>query len=106
MLGLDQTLRALDVNLSKELKALNLSKERPRIVPPPASFQKMVDELGLHPVLQPECPKMFTDGHLNECARRALEKYETYVQSKTGRSAIGKNMMANALSATLPRPEI
>jgi len=67
MLGLDQTLRALDVNLSKELKALNLPKERPRIVPPPASFQKMVDELGLHPVLQPECPKLFKDGLFQKC---------------------------------------
>jgi len=106
MLGLDQTLRALDVNLSKELKALNLPKERPRIVPPPASFQKMVDELGLHTVLQPECPKLFKDGHVNECARKALEKYETYVQRKTGSSAIGKNLMANAFSETLPGVKI
>ena len=106
MLGLDQTLRALDVNLSKELKALNLPKERPRIVPPPASFQKMVDELGLHPVLQPECPKLFKDGHVNECARKPLEKYETYVQRKTGSSAIGKNLMANAFSETLPGVKI
>src|SRR6266566_3876889 len=82
MLGLEQTLRALDVNLSKELKALNLPKERPRIVPPPASFQKMVDELGLHTVLQPECPKLFKDGHVNECARKALEKYGEFRHRK------------------------
>jgi len=44
-----------------------LPKERPRIVPPPASFQKMVDELGLHPVLQPECPKLFKDGLFQKC---------------------------------------
>ena len=66
----------------------------------------MVDELGLHPVLQPECPKLFKDGHVNECARKALEKYETYVQSKTGSSAIGKNLMANAFSETVPGVKI
>jgi hypothetical protein len=38
IVAMDQTLRALDVNLSNEFKALNLPKERPKIVPPPAAF--------------------------------------------------------------------
>lgn len=102
ILALDHTLRALGVNLSKELKALNLPKERPRIVPPPAAFQKMIEELGLHPVLQPDCSKLFKDGHVNESARKALEKYETYVQKKTGHSTIGKDLMAHAFNETTP----
>jgi uncharacterized protein (TIGR02391 family) len=102
ILDLDKTLRALDVNLSKEFKALNLPKERPKIIPPPATFQRMVDELGLHPYLQPDCPKLFKDGHINESVRKSLEKYENYIQKKAGSAKIGTNLMAVAFSETNP----
>jgi uncharacterized protein (TIGR02391 family) len=102
ILALDRTLRDLDVNLSREFKALNLPKERPRIVPPPAGFQKMVDELGLHPFLQPDCAKLFKDGHINESVRKALEKYEVYIQKKAGITKIGANLMAHAFSESNP----
>jgi len=102
ILSLDKTLRALDVNLTKEFRDLNLPKERPRIVPPPTNFQKMVDELGLHPVLQPDCGKLFKDGHINESVRKALEKYEVYVQQKSGQHKIGADLMATAFSETNP----
>jgi len=77
---LDATLRKLKVNLSAEFRELHLPDERPAIVPPPHAFQKMVDEFGLHRLLQPDCARLFKDGHLNEAVRKALEKYETYVQ--------------------------
>jgi uncharacterized protein (TIGR02391 family) len=102
MLEIDKTLRALEVNLSKEFRALNLPKERPKIVPPPAAFQRMIDEMGLHPYLQPECLKLFKDGHLNESVRKALEKYEHYIQKKSGVSKIGTNLMASAFNETSP----
>ncbi|MGH9645071.1 MAG: TIGR02391 family protein, partial [Terriglobales bacterium] len=102
MLAIDKTLRSLDVNLSRELSALNLPKERPTIVPPPAAFQRMIDELGLHPYLQPDCVKLFKDGHVNESVRKSLEKYETYVQKRTGLTKIGANLMATAFSETAP----
>ncbi len=106
ILAMDGTLRALDVNLSREFKALNLPKERPRIVPPPAAFQRMVDELGLHPNLLPECPKLFKDGHINESVRKALEKYEIYIQRKSGQTKIGSNLMAAAFSESAPLIQI
>jgi uncharacterized protein (TIGR02391 family) len=102
ILVLDKTLRALEVNLSREFRDLNLPKERPKIVPLPAAFQRIVEELGLHPYLQPECPKLFKDGHVNESVRKALEKYEAYVQRKSGLSKIGTNLMATAFSETAP----
>jgi len=102
ILSLDRTLRALDVNLTKEFRALNLPKERPKIVPPPSAFQRMVDELGLHPLLQPDCGRLFKDGHINESARKALEKYEVYVQQKSGEHKIGIQLMATAFSETAP----
>lgn len=106
ILSLDKTLRALDVNLSNEFRALNLPKERPKILPPPAEFQKMVDGLGLHPFLQPDCTKLFKDGHVNESVRKALEKYEVYVQHKSGERSIGKSLMATAFSETAPLVKI
>lgn len=102
ILQLDANLRRLDVNLSREFAHLNLPKERPRIVPPPFTYQKMIDDLGLHPYLLPECAELFKDGHINESARKALEKYEAYVQRKSGLSAIGNNLMATAFSETNP----
>jgi uncharacterized protein (TIGR02391 family) len=100
--AMDRTLRGLDIDLSKEFKALDLPKERPKIVPPPAAFQRIVDELGLHPYLHPECPKLFKDGHINESVRKSLEKYEHYVQKKSGQSKIGSNLMATVFNDTSP----
>jgi uncharacterized protein (TIGR02391 family) len=99
---LDATLKKLDVNLSKEFRELHLPATRPAIVPPPFVFQKMVDELGLHPYLLPDCQKLFKDGHINESVRKALEKYETYVQQKTALTRIGTDLMANAFNETGP----
>lgn len=102
ILQLDATLWKLKVNLSKEFKELHLPVERPTIVPPPFVFQKMVDDLGLHPYLQPDCQKLFKDGHINESVRRALEKYETFVQQKSTLTKIGTDLMANAFKEDLP----
>lgn len=102
ILQLDVTLKKLNVNLSKEFKDLHLPSERPSIVPPPFAFQKMLDELGLHPYLQPDCPKLFKDGHINESVRKALEKYEAYLQQKSALTRIGTDLMANAFNETAP----
>lgn len=99
---LDVTLKKLNVNLSKEFKDLHLPSERPSIVPPPFAFQKMLDELGLHPYLQPDCPELFKDGHINESVRKALEKYEAYLQQKSALTRIGTDLMANAFNETAP----
>jgi uncharacterized protein (TIGR02391 family) len=102
ILQLDATLRKLNVRLSTEFKDLHLPDERPAIVPPPHAFQKMVDELGLHPLLLPDCGRLFKDGHLNESVRKALEKYEAYVQQKSVLQRIGMDLMANAFSENSP----
>src|SRR6266851_782250 len=99
---LDATLKKLSVNLSKEFKELHLPAERPAIVPPPFVFQKMVEQLGLHPYLQPDCQKLFKDGHINESVRKALEKYEAFVQQKSALTRIGTDLMANAFNETAP----
>jgi Protein of unknown function (Hypoth_ymh) len=62
----------------------------------------MADDLGLHPYLQPDCSKLSKDGHINESVRKALEKYEHYIQKKSGESKIGSNLMAAAFNENVP----
>jgi uncharacterized protein (TIGR02391 family) len=98
------TLLKLNVNLKKEIGALNLPVTRPTIVPPPPEFKSMVEKIGLHPILQPDCVKKFTDGHINDAVRKALEKYEVYVQGKSGlKDKIGKDLMAHAFDENGPQ---
>jgi uncharacterized protein (TIGR02391 family) len=106
ILALDNTLQQLGINLSKEIRELDLPHERPRVVPPPFIFQKMVDELALHPYLLPDCPKMFKDGHVNESVRKALEKFEAYVQKMAGLHNIGTDLMANAFNESNPKVRV
>ena len=40
----------------------------------------------------------YSNGHLNEAVRKALEKYETYVQQTSALSKIGVDLMANAFN--------
>jgi hypothetical protein len=37
--------------------------------------------------------QLFKDGHVNESVRKALEKYETYVQQKSALTRIGTDLM-------------
>lgn len=83
IMRLDKTLQGLSVNLTKEIKALNLPKERPHITPPSIQYQKIIDSLGLHPYLLPECAELFKNGHINDAIRKALEKYEVFIQKKS-----------------------
>lgn len=99
---MNDTLKILGINLGKEMKALNLPKERPTIVPPPHEFKQMIDKLALHPFLQPDCFGLFKDGHINDSVRKALEKYEVYIQRKSTSGAIGADLMSKAFNEKDP----
>ena len=73
-------LYALKVDLRKEVRDLQLPKERPKIVPPPIEIQKILEAFILYPTLLPNCKEMFIQGHINESVRKALEKLEKVVQ--------------------------
>jgi uncharacterized protein (TIGR02391 family) len=101
---LSNTLKELGINLEKEIAELHLPKERPRVVPPPMSIQKILDEIGLHPILLPNCKQLFVDGHVNESVRKACEKYEKHVQNLSGLSHLqGSDLMAQAFSEKNPK---
>lgn len=104
--ALAKTLNALNIDLSKEIKQLNLPVNRPSIVPPRIELQKALELIELHPILMPDCLKLFKNGHINEAARKALEKYEAVVRSKTGLQAIGADVMAKAFDESNPKINI
>lgn len=103
MASLNTTLLKLGIDLKKEIAGLDLPETRPSIVPPPPEFKRMIEKIGLHPLLQPDCVQKFIDGHINDSVRKALEKYEVYVQSKSRISdKIGKDLMARAFDEKAP----
>lgn len=94
----------LGVDLRKEIKSLKLPTERPRIVPPPIAVQKILDVYPLHPILLPDCKKMFVDGYLNESVRKSLERFEKTVQDLSSiRNLDGQKLMAAAFSEEDPK---
>lgn len=101
-----QILLRLNINLTREFKALNLPKEMPNIVPPIPYLKKIPVELGVHPFLLPDCLDLYNNGHANEAVRKALEKYEVYVQKKSGSDKQGNELMSDAFNQDTPKIEI
>lgn len=94
----------LGVDLRKEIKALKLPTERPKVVPPPIAVQKILDTFPLHPILMPDCKEMFVNGHLNEAVRKSLERFEKMVQDlSTLKSLDGQKLMAGAFNEDDPK---
>lgn len=103
-LELIRALEALGIDMKEEILALNLPKERPRVVPPPVATQKILDAYTLHAVLLPDCKTMFVGGHMNESVRKALERFEKTVQDISGSTdKIGSNLMAYAFDEKDPK---
>lgn len=103
---LSATLFKLNIDLKKEIGELDLPTTRPSIVPPRIEMQKALSVLSLHPMLLPDCKKLFDDGHLNESVRKALEKYEVYVRDSSGLNLMGTNLMEQAFSEKGPKISI
>ncbi|MCK5215417.1 MAG: TIGR02391 family protein [Candidatus Omnitrophica bacterium] len=99
---LSDQLYRIGVDLRKEIRALDFPKERPTVTPPPYEIQEILKKFNLHTNLMPECQKLFLDGHINEAVRKTLEKYEVYVQQKSGSLAIGKDLMGGAFNLKNP----
>ncbi|MDZ4713734.1 MAG: TIGR02391 family protein [bacterium] len=103
-LELSEKLKAIGVDLHLEILAMNLPKERPKVVPPPISIQKILDTFILHSALLPDCKTMFNDGHINEAVRKALERFEKRVQDISGiHDKQGSDLMAHVFSEQLPK---
>lgn len=103
-LELSNKLKAIGVDLYKEIMDLNLPKERPRVVPPPVVIQKVLDSFILHATLLPDCKQLFINGHLNEAVRKALERFEKKVQDLSGiHNKQGADLMAHVFNEQDPK---
>lgn len=103
-LELSEILQAIGVDLHSEIVALNLPKERPKVIPPPVAIQKILDAYILHPVLLPDCKTMFIEGHINEAVRKALERFEKRIQDISGiHDKQGPDLMAHVFSEQTPK---
>jgi len=101
---LSDQLYLLRIDLKKEMGSLKLPKERPKIVPPPIAIQKILETFCLHPVMLPDCKKMFIDGYINDSVRKALERFEKRVQELSGlNDKQGPDLMALSFNEDHPR---
>lgn len=92
--------------MKKEILQLQFPKDMPAVVPPPIELQTMLKNFHLHPILMPDCQKMFIDGHLNESVRKALEKFEATVQKISGLQEIGADLLGKAFNEKAPKIEL
>jgi len=92
----------IGIDLRKEILGLNFPKSRPSIVPPPFEVQEILKKFSLHPLLMPDCQKLFLEGHINEAVRKALEKFEVYVQKKSGSNLVGVDLMGQVFNLNNP----
>lgn len=101
-----ERLALVDCSMKKEILQLQFPKDRPSVVPPPVEIQTMLKNFHLHPVLMPDCQKLFIDGHLNESVRKALEKFESSVQKISCLQEIGADLMGKAFNEKGPKVQL
>jgi uncharacterized protein (TIGR02391 family) len=71
-----------------------------------SSFRRWSTRWDCIPIFSRTCQKLFKDGHINESVRKALEKYETYIQQKSALTRIGTDLMANAFNEDGPAVKV
>lgn len=97
-----EILSKLGIDMLAELKEMELDESIPVIKVPPAELVLRMTKYNLHPEIATEPIELFKNGHFNEAVRKAAEKFEVLVQSKSGQTAIGKNLMARVFSLHAP----
>jgi len=97
-----EPMEALGFSIRKELGAIELP-EPSRVCVPPKDLVAIFDRLEFHEALKDDVAEMFRDGHFNEAVRKALERFEKYIQETVGdHKTIGKQLMAKAFNANAP----
>lgn len=90
------TLYELGIDMRKELSEIELVEALPRINVPPADLEKRLRNHDLDTRISTEPLQLFSDGHFNEAVRKAMERFEDYVQEITNLDLSGRDLMANA----------
>jgi len=90
---LDILLKQLGLDISNELAAIELDQIPLIVVVPPSELVKRLENHPLCEQVKTQPLELFKNGHFNESVRKATEKFEAEIQSKTGSSDIGKTLM-------------
>jgi uncharacterized protein (TIGR02391 family) len=90
------TLYELGIDMKKELSEIKLVEVLPRINVPSADLEKRLRNHDLDTKISTEPLQLFSDGHFNEAVRKAMERFEDYVQEITNLDLSGRDLMANA----------
>ncbi len=90
---LDKLLQQLGLNMSNELAAVELDQIVLHVTVPPGELVKRLENHPLCEQIKSEPLELFKNGHFNESVRKATEKFEAEIQSRTGSSDIGKTLM-------------
>ena len=90
----------LNFDMREELASIDLDESIPEIQVPPAELVKRLESHPLTTEIASEPLVLYKNGHFNEAVRKAAEKFEVYLQAKTGSQEHGKSLMAKVF-----RPE-
>lgn len=97
-----KALNDLDIDMNEELKGITIDETLPEIQIPPQQLLLRLEQHNLTKEVYTDPLQLFRDGHYNEAVRKASERFEKYVQDKSGLSEIGKTLMSKTFNINNP----
>jgi uncharacterized protein (TIGR02391 family) len=95
-------LNDLGFDMSGELRSIVIDESMPEIQVPPVELFKRLENHPLDENIVSEPLELFRNGHYNESVRKACEKFEVFVQAKSGETEIGKSLMGKVFNISSP----
>lgn len=86
----------LDIDMRKELGAIIVDEQLPRVTVAPEKLKESLRQHGLDPAIASEPLQLFENGHFNEAVRKAFERFEDRVQEVSAIKASGRELMGRA----------
>ncbi|GIW41859.1 MAG: hypothetical protein KatS3mg076_2436 [Candidatus Binatia bacterium] len=97
-----EPMEVLGFRIREDLQAIEIP-EPSRVRHPSQDMVALLDRLDLHEALADDVAEMFRDGHFNEAVRKALERFEKFVQDTLGdHKTFGRDLMAKAFGGEPP----
>ncbi|GIW53106.1 MAG: hypothetical protein KatS3mg082_2936 [Nitrospiraceae bacterium] len=97
-----EPMEALGFRIRKDLQAVEIP-EPSRVRHPSQDMVALLDRLDLHETLADDITGMFRDGYFNEAVRKALERFEKFIQDAVDdHKTFGRDLMAKAFGGDPP----
>lgn len=101
--SIGNNLKELDCDMLAELKKVELDHPTVQYVIPPKETVQLLKRMSLHVSIQKDCVTMFENGHMNEAVRKALERFEKYIQDRINdHKSTGQGLMSKAFNEQQP----